>query len=363
MSVKVLSLYKRKIIGFLRRIYRLVFFDESQVVYNGRTYKSYWDDFYGNDHRSFLSTIRLKTKVRIAYFRGGFRPDEFCLHGLENKKKGEKDLFLSQKKKDEVLVSYYASEWRTIIGLLRDKYVFYSYLKVFYKRDILYIKCLDDRGLFLTFCKDHNHVFAKLNKGSCGNGARKISINDDEQANDIFDELVASGEWIIEELINQNPAISAFNSSSINTVRFPSFKHNGVVNCAFPCIRFGRAGSIVDNAALGGLIVSIDEETGELFPNAYDERGNVFAIHPDSKVPFRGFRIPQWDDLVALVKKAHLALPDNQVYVAFDLALSDKGWCIVEGNWGDLFLQQLSLKRGLRNEFVSLLMGEVDSIL
>ena len=53
-----------------------------------------------------------------------------------------------------------------------------------------------------------------------------------------------------------------------------------------------------------------------------------------------------------------MALPDNQVYVAFDFALSDSGWCIVEGNWGDLFLQQLSLKKGLRKEFVSLLFGE-----
>lgn len=362
MSVFSPALLKRRVFSFLKRVNRKVFFDESQVVYNGRSYKSYWDDFYRNDHRSFLSTRILKAQVRRAFFRDGFRPDEFCLHGFENKNKKEKIHYLSQKKKDEILISYYGSEWLRIIGILRDKYVFYSYLKDFYKRDVFYLKCLDDRGPFLAFCKLHNHIFAKLNKGSCGNGARKLFVGNEEQANMFFDELVVAGEWIIEELIIQDSAISAFNSSSINTVRFPSFKHNGVVKCAFPCIRFGRAGSIVDNAALGGLIVSIDEKTGELFPNAYDERGNVFAIHPDSKLPFRGFRIPQWEDLVALVKKAHLALPSNQVYVAFDLALSDKGWCIVEGNWGDLFLQQLSLKRGLRNEFVSLLMGEIDSI-
>ena len=55
------------------------------------------------------------------------------------------------------------------------------------------------------------------------------------------------------------------------------------------------------------------------------------------------------------MKKVHLALPDNQVYVAFDLALSDRGWCVVEGNWGDWFLQQSTRQKGMKKEFVSLL--------
>ena len=122
-------------------------------------------------------------------------------------------------------------------------------------------------------------------------------------------------------------------------------------------MRFGRAGSIIDNSTLGGLTVAIDEKTGELFPYAYDEKGDVHTVHPDSGIPFCGFHIPQWDSLIELVKKAHLALPDNQVYVAFDLALSDRGWCVVEGNWGDWFLQQFSRKRGMKKEFVSLLWG------
>ena len=353
----IVSLLKRKIFKTIKRIKQIVFFDESQVVYNGNTYKSYWDEFYGNAHRSLLSKTIVRVQARRAFLEGGFRPDEFCLHCLENKKKKVRDLFLSQRRKDEYLISYYGPDWPRVFSLLRDKYVFYTYLKDFYKRDVLYIKNVDDRPTFLSFCNQHHHIFAKLNKGSCGRGCLVFTIADPVQANSVFDDLIGSGEWIIEEVIKQVPDISAFNSSSVNTVRFPSFKKSGVVKCVFPCMRFGRAGSIVDNAALGGLIVSIDEKTGELFPNAYDERGNSYASHPDSKIPFQGFFVPQWDSLVELVKKAHLALPDNQVYVAFDFALSESGWCIVEGNWGDLFLQQLSLKKGLRNEFVSLLMG------
>ena len=207
----------------------------------------------------------------------------------------------------------------------------------------------------MSFCNRHHQIFAKQNKGNCGIGARLFSITDDEEAKKVFDELLSSGEWIIEELIRQDSVISQINASSINTVRFPSFKKNGVVKCVFPCMRFGRGGSIVDNAGQGGVFVSIDQNTGEIVTDAFDEKGNCFVSHPDSGITFRGFRIPQWEDLIDLVKRAHLALPDDQVYVAFDCALSDKGWCLVEGNWGDWILQQISLKRGLRNEFISFL--------
>ena len=352
---RVLSSLRRRFLKVYYRVKQIVCFDESQVIYNGRTYKSYWDEFYGDAHRSFISKIRVKFQTRKAFLQGGFRPDEFSLYGLENQKESYREQFLPQKKKDQLLISYYGAKWRSVFRVLKDKYVFYSYLKDFFNRDVTYIKDSGDRLSFLSFCNRHGKIFAKQNKGCCGSGAKEFSIKDDEQANAVFDDLISSGEWIIEELINQDPAISAFNSSSVNTVRFPSFKRDGIVKSVFPCMRFGRAGDIVDNAGHGGLTVSIDLHTGVIISDAFDEKGNVFVSHPDSGIIFRGFQIPLWEDLIDLVRRAHLALPDDQVYVAFDCALSDKGWCLVEGNWGDWILQQISLKRGLRNEFISFL--------
>ena len=352
------SFLKRKITKVLTRIKQFVFFDESQVVYNGKAYRSYWENLNKNVRYSPFPSIFVKAEARRAFLEGGFRPDEFCLYGLVHKKKVIRDMYLSQRMKDSYLISFYGSGWRDVFSVLKDKYVFYTYLKAFFHRDVAFIKDENDRLPFLSFCIQHHHIFAKLNRGNCGIGARSFLISGEEQANAVFDELVSSGEWIIEELIKQESSISTFNSSSINTVRFPSFKRNGVVECVFPCMRFGRLGSIVDNAGQGGVFVSVDQNSGEIISDAFDERGNVFVSHPDSGIPFRGFRVPQWENLLESVKKAHLALPDNQVYVAFDFALSDQGWCIVEGNWGDWILQQTSLQRGFRNEFVSLLNGD-----
>lgn len=355
---RILSSVKRRFSKVFTRVKQKYCFDDSRVIYNGKTYKSFWEETYKNDHRSFFSEIKVKRLARRAFIDDGFRPDEFSLYGLEKLKQKEWDIYLSRTKKDRILFSYYGAIWRDIIFVLKDKYVFYSYLKDYFKREATYIKSEADRLSFLSFCEQHHGFFAKLNKGNCGRGARIFNVDSAEKANQAFDELIGSGEWIIEELIIQNPAIAQFNASSINTIRFPSFKKNGVVQCVFPCMRFGRAGSIVDNAGQGGVFVSIDQNSGEIITDAFDEKGNVYPTHPDSKLTFKGFQIPQWDELIDLVKNAHLALPENQVYVAFDLALSEKGWCIVEGNWGDWILQQTSLERGMKKEFVSLLLEE-----
>lgn len=345
-------------IELLNHIKQWICFDESRNVYKGKSYKAFWDECYGDAHLSGLRLIRVRKQAKRAFLDGGFRPDEFRLYGLENKKKGYRDQILSRQEKDQILISYYGPDYIRILGLLKDKYVFYSHLKDYFNRDVTYIKSADDRLSFLDFCKRHGHIFAKLNKGYCGRGARIITVDSDQAANAAFDEMVSSGEWIIEELIKQDSSISQFNASSINTIRFPSFKKNGKVKSVFPCMRFGREGSIVDNAGQGGVFVSIDPESGEIITDAFDEEGNVFPSHPDSKVRFRGFRIPRWEELKGIVEKAHLALPDDQVYVAFDFALSERGWCIVEGNWGDWILEQVSLGRGMKQEFVSLLQGE-----
>ena len=355
--MKGLSSIKKLISKVLKRIRRKKPFDESREVYNGKTYRDYWDETYGGTHCSFFARNRMKKKALRAFLCGGFRPDEFHLYGLENQNESDWNQFMSQRQKDEYLISFYGRDFRKVLEILKDNYVFYSYMKDFFKRDVTYVRGEQDRPSFLSFCDQHSHIFAKMNKGSCGRGCRAFTVEDPERANAVFNELIGSGEWIVEEMIKQDAAISQFNTSSVNTIRFPSFKKNGIVNPVFPCMRFGRAGSIIDNAGQGGMFVSIDRNTGEIISDAIDEKGNVFIEHPDSKIAFRGFHIPQWDSIIETIKDAHLALPDNQVYVAFDLALSDKGWCIVEGNWGDWILQQASLHKGLRNEFVSFLMG------
>ena len=106
------------------------------------------------------------------------------------------------------------------------------------------------------------------------------------------------------------------------------------------------------------MFASIDIDSGIVSTNGFDEKGHEFDCHPDSRIRFKGFVIPEWKELTEEAKRVHLSLPREHVYVAFDFALSDKGWMVVEGNWGEFIMQQTSLKRGLKKEFVRLLEEE-----
>ena len=65
---------------------------------------------------------------------------------------------------------------------------------------------------------------------------------------------------------------------------------------------------------------------------------------------FYGYKIPHWSDLVELTEEIHRTIP-NQIYVGWDFALTDNGWVLIEGNWGQLGSQQVALGYGLKPRF------------
>ena len=165
---------------------------------------------------------------------------------------------------------------------------------------------------------------------------------------------MSGGGYILEELIQQDERMSKWNPSSVNTVRICSFrKHDGSTEQLFPFFKTGRQGSVVDNAGQGGVYASVDACTGVICTDGMDENGHTYKEHPDSKITFVGWQIPCWNELMEMASKIHQSLPEGQKYVGFDFALSkDKGWLVVEGNWGDFICQQSSLHRGIRKEIM-----------
>lgn len=335
-------------------------FDTSAVIYKKMTYESFLEQAF-RDFRPELSITeknQLKDDILRTYLKDKTRPDEYLLYHYDTKSELERNAYLPQASKDTLLVSYYKGDVENTIGILRNKYIFYQLAKDFFKRDVILIGNETNNIVqFKEFCQKHPKFIAKEVDGGCGVGIKVVDTEKFGTIEEIFTDLSTTSTWIVEELIQQHPEISSYNESSVNTVRFPSFRHGTKVVAARPCMRFGRKGSVVDNAGQSGMFVSVDLNTGKIITDAFDEHGHKYDAHPDSKKVFKGFVIPQWKELIEVARKAHLSLPEDQVYVAFDFALSDKGWVIVEGNWGDWILQQTSLEMGLRDEFTSLLNG------
>lgn len=112
-------------------------------------------------------------------------------------------------------------------------------------------------------------------------------------------------------------------------------------------------GTFVASAALNGFDAEIDPETGIVITDGYQESGKVYRIQPDSGITVKGFQIPRWQEMVELVDALMKELPEYG-YIGWDLVLTPKGWCVMEGNnYGD-FMFQLMQDRGFRRDFEEL---------
>lgn len=288
------------------------------------------------------------------YFLYGINANEYFVHRFESKSNALRKEYISKRDKN------YACRFRECgletFNLLNDKYRFYSLTKTFFKRDVCKVENTDDRIDFINFASKHIRCIAKPLSSSLGNGCQILNI---DNADLEFEKLLKQNKWILEELIEQNEKMALWNASSVNTVRICSFRlRNGEIKQIYPFLRMGRKGSLVDNAGHGGIYVSLNSVTGEICSKGMDKVGNIYDEHPDSHIKFDKWAVPQWEDLVKLSAEVHKSLPKEHIYVGFDFALDkEKGWVVIEGNWGDFICQQSSLGRGLRKDFINAIKG------
>lgn len=289
--------------------------------------------------------------IILSYRKYGMTANEYFSYGFPQKTASERDKYLSRLRKDMLCMKATGKNWMEVLAQLKDKNKFYSLASPFFKRKTCKIDCDEDRTGFNLFCQGLDYLIAKPSKVACGKGVEIISLLE-KTADDVFDYLRSNGSYIAEELVKQDARMAEWNASSINTIRYPSFRKGGeYTSIVPPVLRVGRKGSIVDNAGSGGCFAVINPETGCIMTDGYDELGNVFKSHPDSKKVFKGTRIPEWESLKQFAIQVHASLPSEHKYVGFDFALSKNGWVVIEGNWGDLILQQTALGRGFYDEF------------
>ena len=72
-----------------------------------------------------------------------------------------------------------------------------------------------------------------------------------------------------------------------------------------------------------------------------------------SKVVFKNQHIPKWNQLLKLAEEIHRTIPHHR-YVAWDFALTNNGWVLIEGNSMGQFMSEFADKEGIKKEFDSL---------
>ncbi len=229
--------------------------------------------------------------------------------------------------KNNVFVKYYNNPSYNHIFLNKNE--FNEKFKKYLNREYIILNG-NNKDEFNKFLKGKKVIFCKPTSGTHGDSMEKIVIN--EFKGDLYDYLYNKNLILVEEVVIQCEEMNKLYPYAINTVRIITVhKYDGEVLVVAAYQRIGNHGYIVDNYNGGGMVVPINEKTGIIEYPAVDKRKQIYYKHPMTDTPIVGFKVPKFSSAVNLAKKAAKVI-DEIRYVGWDIAITDKGPVIIEGN-------------------------------
>ncbi len=296
---------------------------------------------------------RIRTDMRFCRIAYGYLPGEYVAFSLERRGMEERRSYVSDQQR-----RMYRYKMNDILAanIFIDKSKTYDKYKQYYHRNVITIKRPGDYARFHRFVGEHEEFVLKNALDSLGKGVSLVKKSEMGDEREFFNTCIRKGIHVLEDRIQQGAALSAFNDTSVNTVRVITVKTKKGVVVPYCILRMGRKGAFIDNSGNGGVISCIDYETGKLKTDGYDEKGNIYPAHPDSGTPFMGTRLPEWDELQAL--STELALKTEKInMIGWDFAYAQDGWVMVEGNDSPHIIAQQMILGGLKKTMDELLRG------
>lgn len=293
---------------------------------------------------------------RLAY---GFLPEEYVCYELGKKGMEECGKYISAK---ECYESTFRMNDELAVEIFNNKGKTYERFQKYYQREAVYIEKQSDIEKFHSFVKAHPVFVKKAVYEAMGRSVELIDASALEMGLDAyFQKLLQSGPHLLEEKILQSREMAVFNNSSVNTVRCLTFYTRDSIVTPYFFLKVGRAGSFVDNGGAGGILIGIDAKTGVLCTDGYDEYNRRYEVHPDSKIRFKGYQLPQWQQMIEMCIEMSAQIPEVK-YIGWDLAHTCEGWVVVEGNGRSQMIgPQTVFKRGIKPT-VEMIMKDMDLI-
>ena len=263
------------------------------------------------------------TKCARKYGAGYMDYDLFEMYYLTP---AQRDTYLTRGRNNQIDKLFNKKEF---IDRLERKDNFNTNFNKFLKRDWLNSSNMtkDD---FEEFIKKHHEFMIKPIDGSCGKGIEKVHIENFSSTDELFNSLKEKNA-VIEELIKQNKMISEINPYAINTLRVVTILKDGQAHILCTYFRIGNGDKFVDNFNSGGMVAPVDKDTGIVIAPAIDKNKNLYEKHPVTGSNIKGFKFPFWEEMKEMVSEAARVIPEVG-YVGWDVAFSDEGPLLVEGN-------------------------------
>lgn len=211
--------------------------------------------------------------------------------------------------------------------IFRDKMIFNQTFKKFIKREWILIEESKTDEIF-DFLKRHGSIIIKPRFGDSGKNIDFIDVCEPISSDFVKEIIKKYSGYLAEEVLINHVEIKKFNPSSLNTIRIISIVTKEDVEFLYAGIRIGAPDERVDNISRGGKVAVINLDTGII------ESG--FLSKTTSEIEFNvadytGKKIPCWSELILFIKAAARVVPRVK-YVAWDVAITDKGPALIEGN-------------------------------
>lgn len=270
---------------------------------------------------SFMIVIDM-IKCGLKYQAGYYDYQEFEFYNLNSE---ERKTYLTRGKNNEIIKKF---NDRNSFHKFENKTEFNSIFNKYLKRNWMVLNN-ENFSEFESFLKNNKSVIIKPINDEGGHGIEKFEYSDDLDIKELYHKLLSNNQLLIEEFIKQHEDMNVLYDKSVNTMRMFTFYKNRKSYFLQAVLKIGN-GNVVDNFSSGGMYTYVSD-TGDVYVEAIDRDDNIYSTHPISNHKIVGFKVPMFNEAVRLVKECAKLIPEV-AYVGWDVAISEDGPVIVEGN-------------------------------
>ncbi|KAA9087049.1 sugar-transfer associated ATP-grasp domain-containing protein [Microbacterium radiodurans] len=205
---------------------------------------------------------------------------------------------------------------------------------------------ISDAAALAAFVEGRERVITKNPGGVGGNGITMRDVATISDIDALREELLASGETLVEEVLVQHPEMARLYPGSVNSLRVVTYRDpDDVVHVLASVLKVGNGG-VIDNFSNGGMYTMLGED-GRALHAASDEEGHPFEVHPITGVPITGYQVPLYAEILDLVDRLARRVPEMP-YIGWDVAITPERPVVIEGNHNTGVFQSKPSVSGIR---------------
>lgn len=273
-------------------------------------------------NKNLLFILFDMTKCGLKYQAGYYDYQEFEFYNLN---KEQRETYLTRGKNNEIIKKFNDKSKFYIFDNKEEMYKIYN---KFLKSQWMVLN-ENNYNDFLDFFKQNKVIIVKPIDGEGGKGIEKYEYINDEESKIVYSSLLFKKQLLVEQCIKQHPDMNKLYNKSVNTLRMFTFYKDGQAYFLQAILKVGNGG-VVDNFSSGGMYTYVDDE-GTVYAEAIDQMDNKYYKHPISNETIVGFKVPMFKEAVSMVKEAAKVVPEMG-YIGWDVAISEDGPVLVEGN-------------------------------